>query len=214
MVAKPAGLPVHRSQMVNVRDTLIRAARSQFDGPVSPVHRLDRPTSGCLLLSRDPDRTSVLQAALATGEKRYLALVRGHAPDLAEVRVETPMKDGGGVLRQATTLVRPVATTSDPRCSLFEARPLTGRYHQVRRHCRDLDHPVIGDTKHGDSRVNRWWREERGMPRLGLHCLSLHLRPEGMDPIHVVCPVPADLRTVWQALPWWDEAARAVPEML
>ncbi len=199
--------------MVNERDTLMRAARRQLGDHIAPVHRLDRPTSGCLLLSLDRGAIPRLQAALAIGEKRYVAFVRGHAPDPSEVRIERPMKDDGGVERSAITLIRPIATSREPRCSLLLARPLTGRYHQVRRHCRDLNHPVIGDSKHGDTRVNRWWREHYGLPRLGLHCLSLRLEPEGMEPIDVSCPLPRDLAEVFRRLPWWADALAAVPQL-
>ena len=212
VVAKPPGLPVHQSRMVNARDTVMRAVRPLFP-TASPVHRLDRPTSGCLLLSLDPAFTPALQEALAAGEKRYLAFVRGKARATEPVRVTNPMKDEGGVLREAETLLTPVGTTDDPRSSLFLAVPVTGRWHQVRRHLRDLDHPVLGDAVHGDTRVNRWWREERGLPRLGLHCLSLALEAEG-EPVRATCPVPDDLRLLWRTLPWWDDAARAVPELL
>ena len=213
VVAKPAGLPVHRSKMVNVRDTVMRAIRHQLPEQAAPVHRLDRPTSGCLLISLDPAATPRLQAALAAGDKRYLAFVRGFREDPAEVRVDRPMKDAQGVLRDAITLIRPVGTSRDPRCSLFLARPLTGRFHQVRRHCRDLDHPVLGDSKHGDTKVNRWWRDEHALPRLGLHCLSLHLEPEGLEPIRVSCPVPLDLLAVFERMPWFEAACAEVPEM-
>lgn len=211
VVAKPSGVAVHRSRMVPERDTLIRAVRTVLPS-ASPVHRLDRATSGCLLLSLDPAATPALQAALAAGEKRYLALVRGRM-ELAPARVTNPMKGEDGVVRDAETLITPVATTSEPRSSLVLAVPVTGRWHQVRRHLRDLDHPVLGDAVHGDTRVNRWWREERGLPRLALHCLSLALAADG-ETIRATCPVPDDLRAVWQALPWWDDAVRAVPELL
>ncbi len=214
MVAKPPGLAVHRSRMVNVRDTLVRALRRQFPGPLAPVHRLDRPTSGCLLVSLDPSATPVLQEALTHGTKQYLAFVRGHRQERDEIVVDRPMKDAEGVIRDAVTVIRPLASSPDPRCSLFLARPQTGRFHQVRRHCRDLDHPVLGDSKHGDTKINRWWREHYALPRLGLHCLSLSLRPQGLDPIDVACPVPLDLLTLWERLPWFAEAAAAVPAML
>ena len=211
VVAKPAGLPVHRSKLVNVKDTLIRAARTQFGPQVAPVHRLDRPTSGCLLLSLDPSVTATLQAALADGDKQYLAMVRGHAATTDEVQVDTPMKDAGGVLRDATTLIRAIGRSRDPRCSLMLARPMTGRYHQVRRHCRDLNHPVLGDTKHGDTKCNRWWREHFDFPRLGLHCVSLSLDPDGLEPIRAMCPVPGDLMRIFEQMPWFDEACAILP---
>jgi tRNA pseudouridine65 synthase len=213
IVAKPSGLPVHRSRMVNERDTLLRAVRRELDGFVAPVHRLDRAASGCLLLALDRSYAAQLQQALVEGEKRYLAFVRGQVRSFDEVRVDNPMKDDNGLLKEATTFLKPVATTEEPRSSLVLARPVTGRYHQVRRHCRDLSHPVLCDAMHGDSRVNRWWREHHGLKRLGLHCLSMDLvTPEG-EHIRATCPVPDDLKDIWRRLPWWDQALAAVPEL-
>ncbi len=200
--------------MVNERQSLVRIARRQFGASLSPVHRLDRATSGCVLFSRDSATTARLQAAMAAGQKRYLALVRGAVRDFDEQHVTTPVKDERKGLQPAESFIRPVATSPDPRCSLFLARPITGRNHQVRRHCRDLDHPVIGDAKHGDSRVNRWWKEHYAMPRLGLHCLSLRLETEQDGTIDAVCPVPPDLLAVFERLPWYEEAIRSVPEMV
>jgi tRNA pseudouridine65 synthase len=212
VVAKPTGWPIHRSAMVRERDTVIRLARRQFGDGVSPVHRLDRATSGCLLLSLDPAWTSTLQAALSAGTKRYVAFVRGEIATREPIVVDTPMKDPDGVVQEARTRATPHASSADPRCSLVLAEPETGRWHQVRRHLRDLSHPVLGDSTHGDTRVNRWWREERGLRRLGLHCLSLSLAPPGAT-IDVTCPVPEDLLSVWRALPWWEEALIRLPEL-
>ncbi|MEN0066032.1 MAG: pseudouridine synthase [Myxococcota bacterium] len=214
MVAKPSGLPVHRSAMVNERRTLIRIAKRQFGASVAPVHRLDRATSGCLLLSRDAATTARLQAAMARGTKRYLAFVRGAVRDFDEMHVTTPVKDERKGLQSAESYIRPVGTSQDPRCSLLLVRPITGRNHQVRRHCRDLHHPVIGDGQHGDTRVNRWWREHYAMPRLGLHCLSMSLETDEDGVVDATCPVPPDLMAVFEQMPWFDHAVREVPEML
>jgi tRNA pseudouridine65 synthase len=213
VVAKPSGLPVHRSRMVDEKRTLIRAARLQFGEDVSPVHRLDRPTSGCLLLSDGPEHTPGLQEALARGQKWYLAFVRGRVGSMDPVRVATPMKDPEGVLQDAATVLIPVGGGAEPRCSLILAIPETGRWHQIRRHVRDLSHPVIGDSTHGDTRINRWWRETFGLDRLALHCVSLSLPREGAPPIEATCPIPADLRRVWEQLPWWAEAVARLPAL-
>lgn len=211
VVAKPSGLPVHRSKMVPEHHTVMRLARPLFGDGVSPVHRLDRGTSGCLLLSLDPAWTGRLHEALTDGRKRYLAFVRGAIATRDEVLVATPMKDPAGVVQEARTRATPLASGADPRCSLVLAEPETGRWHQVRRHLRDLTHPVLGDATHGDTKVNRWWREERGLRRLGLHCLSLSFVIPGAEPVDVTCPVPDDLRTIWEQLPWWDEACERLP---
>jgi tRNA pseudouridine65 synthase len=213
VVAKPSGLPVHRSALVDEKRTLVRLARRRWGHQVSPVHRLDRATSGCLLLSNDPEYTSVLQDALGQGEKRYVALVRGKVRDLRPLRFSNSMRDPDGVEKDAETLFAPLGATDEPRSSLILATPLTGRYHQVRRHLRDLSHPVIGDSSHGDSRVNRWWRETYGVRRLSLHCLSLALDLPDGGVIRATAPLPPDLRRVWERLPWWSEAVAALPEL-
>jgi tRNA pseudouridine65 synthase len=90
------------------------------------------------------------------------------------------------------------------------AEPETGRWHQVRRHLRDVSHPILGDSTHGDTRVNRWWRETYGLRRLGLHCFSLDLALDG-ETIAATCPAPADLVHIWERLPWWNQALAELP---
>lgn len=195
------------------RHTLVGAVRRRFGDSVSPVHRLDRPTSGCILLSLDPTYTATLQQALTAGEKRYLAFVRGHVATLEPVRFSNPLKDSHGGMREAETVLSPIAGSDEPRCSLVLARPITGRFHQIRRHLRDLSHPVLGDSTHGDTRVNRYWRENHGLERLALHCLSIVLPLED-DPISVSCPLPPDLLALGRQMPWWDAACAALPELV
>lgn len=211
VVAKPSGVPVHRSAMVDERNTVVRAARRQFGDGVAPVHRLDRATSGCLLLSDGPAFTKALQDALSTGQKWYVALVRGRVASHDPIRFEKRMKDPEGVEQDAVTVLIPVASSAEPRCSLVLAVPETGRWHQIRRHLRDLSHPVIGDSTHGDTRVNRWWRETFGLSRLALHCLRLSL-PHGAGRIEAECPLPPDLAALGR-MPWWDEARAALPAL-
>lgn len=215
VVAKPAGMVVHRSPWAPRAPAVLQVLRDQLGRHVYPVHRLDSPVSGCLLMATDAEVAGVLSAALQAPDarKRYLAFVRGNARIEGDVRVETPMKDDQGIEREAASVVRKLGGGPEPRCSLFEVEPLTGRFHQVRRHVRDLGHPVLGDGDHGDNKENRAWKE-RGLRRLGLHCLSLSLEaPEG-GRIEVSCPVPTDLRSVWETLPWWPEVVAARPEMV
>jgi tRNA pseudouridine65 synthase len=198
--------------MVRDRVTALSVLRDQLGRRVNPLHRLDRPTSGCLVFTFEAEWTRRLQGALAEGTKNYLAFVRGHTPLREPTVVRNPMKDDRGNLREAETWAQPVASCLEPRSSLILARPRTGRYHQVRRHLRDLSHPVLGDSVHGDTKVNRWWRENHALPRLGLHCLSITLALD-TGPVTITCPVPSDLTTLWRQLPWWDEALAAVPEL-
>lgn len=210
VVAKPSGLAVHRGDDTCDTTFLVQQVRDQVGRKVWPVHRLDRGTSGAVWFAFDPAHLAAYQAGLAAGTKRYLALVRGAAMSRESVEITTPMKDTKGIVREAHTTARVLATCEAPRCSLVLATPHTGRFHQIRRHLRDRSHPVLGDGVHGDSRVNRTWREERGLGRLALHNLTLTVPSVGID---VHCAVPDDLGEILRALPLWDEAVVALPEL-
>jgi tRNA pseudouridine65 synthase len=215
VIAKPAGMIVHRSRMARDRHNVLRHLRNQLDRYLHPIHRLDRQVSGCLLFAFDKQWARDLQAAIVSpdAKKTYLAFVRGEIAHFDPVLVDNPMKDDNGILKTASSTIQCVATSADPRCSLVQIQPHTGRYHQVRRHIRDLCHPVLGDSMHGDSRINRWWRENHGLPRLGLHCLSLDLPLPDGSRLSATCPVPDDLRELWQRMPWWDDAVGKIPTL-
>ena len=120
------------------------------------------------------------------------------------------MKDDAGVVREAKSVVRLLGRSQEPRCSMLEVQPITGRYHQVRRHVRDLHHPVLGDSEHGDNKENRVWREI-GLTRIGLHCFGLAFdAPEG-GRVDVECRPFADHAAVWAGLPFWPEACALRP---
>ena len=108
--------------------------------------------------------------------------------------VRNPMKVKG-VHKEAESHVRCIETIKEPRSSLFVIRPKTGRYHQVRRHLRDLTHPILGDSEHGDSKVNRWWRENMDLKRLALHAYSIRFS----DRV-VRCPIFPDQQDLLQRL--------------
>lgn len=214
VVAKPPGMVVHRSDWAPRAPAVLQTLRDQLGERVFPVHRLDGAVSGCLLMATESKVAGLLSAALSkdTARKSYIAFVRGAFKHEGDVEVVTPMKDDNGVLRDARSVVRCLGRSNDPRCSLLEVEPATGRYHQVRRHVRDLHHPVLGDAEHGDNKENRIWRE-RGLVRLGLHCLSLSLDlPEG-GRLDVRCPTFVDHHAVWANLPFWDEVIAARPEL-
>lgn len=213
VVGKPSGLVVHHSATHrHEAHAALQLVRDQLGARVHPVHRLDRGTSGCLLFALDPERVAPLAEALRAGRKRYVALVRGHVRTRDPVVVTHPMTDTRGYVQDARTRCVPIVGSADPRCSLVEAWPETGRFHQVRRHLRDLSHPVLGDSTHGDTRENRTWREKWGLGRLALHCLSLELDLAD-GPRRAVCPLPPDLGGVLKRLPWWDQAVAAVADL-
>jgi tRNA pseudouridine65 synthase len=215
VVAKPPRLVVHRGQGTRGEYAALQRLRDQLGAFVYPIHRLDRAASGCLLFATRQELAGPLHAAMHAPETRktYLAFVRGWFKPEGPVLVDNPMKDDNGVLKEARSEVRCLGRGRDPRCSLLEVWPETGRYHQVRRHVRDLTHPIIGDSNHGDTRINRWWKVEHGVRRLGLHALALEMTfPDGQRR-RIVCPLFKDQAKLFRRMPWWEDALEARPEL-
>lgn len=219
VVAKPPGMMVHRNSFAKQGEVvLMQQVRDQLGRYVHPVHRLDGGTSGCLIFAYDSETTAMLQAALhkPTTKKTYLAFTRGDASHLTDVIETRPLKDDKGVTRTAETHIDCIASVGecDERSSLLRCVPVTGRFHQIRKHLNGLSHPILGDAKHGDSRVNRWWREQYELKHLGLHCHELSLTLADGEQVDVRCPVRADLIAVWETLPWWPQACAALPSLV
>jgi tRNA pseudouridine65 synthase len=215
VVAKPPRLLVHRNFRNPRANAALQTVRDQVGSHVYPIHRLDRPASGCLLFAKDRTWAGPLHASLTAKSaiKTYVVFVRGWFKHDKPVFIDNPMKDDNGILKTAASNIELLGRSHEPRCSLLRVRPVTGRYHQVRRHVRDLHHPCIGDTDHGDSRVNRWWRENTQANRLGLHCIGIHLILPSGEPLDVSCPLFADQHAVFSALPWWETAREAEPRL-
>jgi len=234
---------------------MLQRVRDTVGRRVNLVHRLDRGTSGALILTyaesdeeesiseeqeedyEDMDDTSIKQKqrgptnsfihALASVEaqKTYVAIVRGegirHGEDFKTMgwfNVSRPIRDAKGVLKDATTMFRFVAgqgqddekdfpidpndtnhtVSCRPRLSIVLARPVQGRWHQIRRHLNGLSHPIIGDSSHGQSRLNREWRDKRGLSneRTLLHLARIQLPsvdPYSITGLDVSCPLAQDM---------------------
>jgi len=211
MVAKPPRVISHRNKAHPREYAMLQRVRDLVGGRVWLVHRLDRAASGCQLFATRQELAGPLSKALAEGQKTYLALVRGFFVQEEQVRVDTPIKVGPDDYKEALSWVRMLGRSHEPRCSLLEVKPETGRNHQVRRHVRDLHHPILRDGYHGDSRVNRWWREEYGMARLGLHAWAVSMKmPDGTS-LSVTCPLFVDQAVLFRRMPWWDSALARCP---
>ncbi len=199
---KPSGLLVHRGWDDDDDVAMFRVRDALGGEHVHPVHRLDRGTSGALLFARTKEATVVLSRAFEEGaiDKRYLALVRGKPPEFGVIDHPIPKKEGGPRVR-ALTRFRTVARSTVDRCSLVEAMPQTGRLHQVRRHLRHIDHPLIGDVNHGSGVINRHYRATYDLHRLALHASSIAFaHPVTGARIEVTAAVPEDLASVLVAL--------------
>jgi tRNA pseudouridine65 synthase len=170
VVDKPSGVIVHRG-FANDDDDLMRSVRDAIGSHVYPVHRLDRGTSGAIVMATTQESARTLCKAFEEGrvEKRYLALTRGHPSD-GEIDHAVPRAEDGPRVA-AVTRVRVLATAG--RYALVEAVPLTGRMHQIRRHLKHVSCPIIGDVKYGKGEHNRYFRETYGLHRLALHAAEL-----------------------------------------
>lgn len=205
---KPAGLLVHRTREARERDALVQRVRDALGGWVYPVHRIDRPCSGAVVLARDPDAARALQVALrATGAlKAYLALVRGVPPESGVL--DRPLTDRAtGHRRPARTRFVRLARIPSIGATLLAVRIDTGRRHQIRRHLAHAGHQLLGDTEHGKGWLNRRLRAEHGLPRLGLHAWRLDVAHPDGGRLRCVVPLAADLAEFLARVPGGTEAA-------
>jgi tRNA pseudouridine65 synthase len=204
VVAKPSGLLVHRTDAAPDEAAVLQLARDATGGAhVYPVHRLDRGASGVLVLARSSAWARVLHEQFEDGraDKRYLALVRGTPPEAGVIDHPIPRREDGPRVPALTefTRVAVVSLDVDGRAqgyALVEARPRSGRLHQIRRHLKHVGHPLIGDANYGRSEHNRLCKERFGLARLALHAASLAFdHPESGARVRFVAPLPDDLRT-------------------
>lgn len=177
-VDKPAGLLMHPSWLDRAEtDTLAGRVKRYWQGAkVHTIHRLDRPTSGVVLIARSDAVARRLADAFRQQriDKTYWAIARGFTD--RRIDCDHPLKEELDAIadRQARTdkaaqpartrfrrlaisaLDAPVSRYPQARFSLLECRPDSGRKHQIRRHLKHLRHPILGDTRYGDRHQNRW----------------------------------------------------------
>ncbi len=213
VINKPAGVAVHGGSGVSfgVIEAL-RAARPEEKDSLELVHRLDRDTSGVLLVARKSSVLRTLHAQLREGhefEKRYLALVKG-SWNLGQKRIDAPLRTDLRVGGERTVRVQAggKASVSDfrpvqffgARATLLEVGILTGRTHQIRVHAAYAGHPVAGDDKYGDRAFNAEM-QSLGLRRMFLHASSVSFTwPDRGTDFSVNAPLPADLGAVIDAL--------------
>ncbi len=217
---KPAGLTVHPGAGQST-GTLVHRLLTSFPemagvgGPGRPgiVHRLDKGTSGVIVVARTPEAYRALSAAFASRKigKRYLAIVHG-TPKSPQGTIEAPIgrhaserkkmtvrADG----RPATTRYRTLASAAG--LALLELELLTGRTHQIRVHLKYLRHPIIGDATYGEARHRELaaapGRSVRNFPRPALHAWRLSFEhPTTGEPVRFEAPLAEDMRAIWREL--------------
>lgn len=188
VVHKPSGLLVHRSNIDKYEtEFLVQRLRDQIGQQVFPVHRLDKPTSGLMVLALNKDAARHLAEQFEQRQvsKVYMAIVRGYVEDQL---INYPLKEEFDKMTDSlalqtkppqdavTELVTlgqielpfPVARYQSGRFSIVKLFPKTGRKHQLRRHLSHLRHPIVGDSTHGDGKQNRYARAHMKLDRLGL----------------------------------------------
>lgn len=221
-VAKPSGWLTHRSEWDRSSEPLLQWVRDYNGGNhVYAIHRLDRATSGVVLFAKNPKSAAELMAQFGDRNvhKVYFALVRGFVK--GPLLIESPLRairndETKGDYEEATTQVEviangilpiPLGSYSEQRLSLLKLTPKTGRTHQLRRHLVKISHPIVGDSKYGDSKVNKLWRT-LGQDRLALHAYSLDLAQTG----RLVCPLPSDILAACQIIHWHPEDSERIRE--
>jgi 23S rRNA pseudouridine955/2504/2580 synthase len=214
-VDKPSGLAAHPGTGITGA-TLVEEARAYLHVPAdlpptefkpSPAHRLDRETSGVVLVAKTRRCMARLTEIFTSGEgirKTYLALAKGKMPR-AEGTVELALSEHeqtarskarrGVNFQEATTHYRVVSSMRE--ASLLHLRIETGRTHQIRRHLQAIGHPVVGDGRYGDFPFNRTARTRWGLRRMFLHAWTLEIpHPMTSHPLRVEAPVPEELLAV------------------
>ena len=197
---KHHGMAVHGGSNVSVG--LIEALKTKYKQPIELVHRLDRSTSGCLILAKKRSVLKALHEQLVQHqmEKRYIALVNNSwskkrhtidAPIYQNSRYSVIDAKG----KQAVSHFHPLKNfqKDDFSASLVEVVIETGRTHQIRVHAKYADHPIAQDDKYGDQLFNKLMKE-KGLNRLFLHAKSITFTNPTTNEIQkVVAPLPIEL---------------------
>ncbi len=204
-IDKPAGIAVHGGSGISrgvIEEMRLARPRLKY---LELVHRLDRDTSGILLLAKKRSALVALHAAIREGAMRkiYTLLVHGRFPETrreVDVALEKYLLPGGDrrvkvasrglASRTVFMLVRHVGG-----CSVLHADLLTGRTHQIRVHAAHVGHPIAGDDKYGDFAANKALARE-GLKRMFLHASRIELRhPATGEPLTLEAPLPPELST-------------------
>jgi len=218
VINKPCGVASHGGSGISFGaiETL-RALRPKQN--LELVHRLDRDTSGLLVIAKKRAALRQMQALLRNDHatigqnnglcKRYLALLTGHLPN-GTLKVDAPLHVG---LRQGGERHVQVSANGKAALSVFkvlarrgghsycEVRIETGRTHQIRVHARHIGHPLAGDDKYGDPLINQRLRQQSGLKRLFLHASALEFSLEHRaEPYKLNAPLPAELHHVLERL--------------
>lgn len=187
---KPSSFSVHSGTNTGYGlIDVIRKFRKDF-GRLDLLHRLDKETSGCIIITKSYESLKIFQKKIKNKEinKKYLCLVKGRWN--TKIKSSTHKLTRNSKTVDAETHFKVIKYYKNS--TLLEAELITGRYHQIRKHCEILNHPIIGDKKYGDRALNKLYKE-RGLSRIFLHAnqIKFYLNKE----IRVECPLPPELES-------------------
>ena len=215
-VNKPNNVLVHHaflSRNVGDEDSLLQLIEKQMGIKVYPVHRLDRKTSGLILLAKEKEYVSKFQELFTEKQiqKIYFGVVRGFSPE--SKTIDSPVKGrDANVHKEALTYLRtlanitlniPVKPYDSSRYSLVEFLPQTGRMHQLRVHSNKISHPLIGDAKYGDKNHDVMFEENFGWKNLFLHAGKLEFtHPFSSEKMILKGAFPKDWLDLFEEFKW------------
>jgi len=215
VVNKPNNFLIHQSHYARNIDepTLLEVLEKQLGFQLFPIHRLDRKTSGIILLLKDKSFINQFQELFTKNEieKTYYAIARGFSP--AEGIIDSPVKnDDTGVYKAAITKYKsihqvelqiPVHPYASSRYSLIELKPQTGRMHQLRKHLNKISHPIVGDYKYGDRFHNRMFEQKLDCIYMFLHAYSIKfIHPLSHQKMNFTANFPDDWVKVMKQFKW------------
>jgi tRNA pseudouridine65 synthase len=215
VVNKPNDVLMYPSYYArNITDaTLVELLNDQLQVKTSPLHRLDRKTSGVVIFGKSAEVAKAFEKLFAQHqiEKTYIAIVRGFSGN--EGIIDTPIKNNDtGVYKDALTTYKtlltyewdmPVTPYDKSRYSLIELTPKTGRMHQLRKHLNKINHPIIGDHKYGDRNYNKTFTKEFSFDKLLLHAKQLRFtHPFTHQEMEVNASIPENWKVVLKTFNW------------
>ncbi|MBC7885541.1 MAG: pseudouridylate synthase [Saprospiraceae bacterium] len=199
-VNKPNGIFVHRTSLdPEATVFVVQEVRNIVGKHVYPVHRLDRKTSGVIVLAKSKEVQSELNSSFRDREieKSYLAIVRGYTDEKGHI--DYPLTNDSGKIQEALTDFETLqhmeidlnsGTFPTSRYSLIRIFPLTGRRHQIRRHLAHILHPIIGDRPHGCNKQNRFFLAQYQMNHMLLHAeIIKFVHPISRESIEIQAPL-------------------------
>jgi tRNA pseudouridine65 synthase len=179
-IAKRPGIHVHHSTLSPHEISCMPILRDQIGSYVYPIHRIDRATSGIVLFALSNEALSSFNEMMWSGgmKKRYHAIIRGWMDDQicdSPITIDEKTFEAETHFRSIiqAEMEYPSQHFSSTRISLIEAELITGRRHQIRKHCAHLRHPIAGDVRYGDGRFNMLFRTQYAIHRLLLFATSL-----------------------------------------